>query len=72
MVDMGHVPSAYCCARETPDSRMFRYMSLANYAFRLQGTKVIEIKNRYGTLNEFEIDELEAVALKLKSVLLYP
>ena len=70
IVDRGLVPSAHCCARTYPDSRMFQYMDLANYAFRLDGNRVTEIKNRYDRCNQFEMDEQEVVALKLRSVLL--
>lgn len=72
VVDRGEVPSAYCCATTAPRSGMFKYLAMANFVFELNGNTGKVIKNRYGTLEDFELDDHEVIALKLKSVLLCP
>lgn len=72
LVDCGDVPSAYCCATNAPKVGMLKYLGLANFAFELKGNTGKVIKNRYGTLEDFELDDHEVIVLKLKSVLLCP
>lgn len=72
LVDRGIVPSSYCCATKTPKAGMFKYLDMANFVFELKGNTGKVIKNRYGTLEDFELDDHEVIVLKLKSVLLCP
>lgn len=72
LVDRGAVPAAYCCATSAPKSGMFKYLGMANFVFELEGNTGKVIKNRYGTHEDFELDDHEVIVLKLKSVLLCP
>jgi hypothetical protein len=72
LVDAGHVPSTLCAVElSKPKSEMFRFLALADRVYEVIGLDAAEMKNRNGDPSSFRLTSEDALALKLRAVLLY-
>jgi hypothetical protein len=73
MVEAGKVPAPVCVMKgPNIQNRTSRhgYMQLAERAYRLDGSYATVMKDRNGSLKDFELSGEDAVALALKAVVI--
>ena len=77
LVEAGMVPAKLCAAgSESPKSHMFEYLEMADRVFKVQDgfhlyLQVTELKSRFGKQSVFLMKSEDALALKLRAVLIY-
>lgn len=76
MVDAGFIPSILCASGcKSPKAYMLQYVRMADRVFEVQEgfhlfLKVTELKNRFGEQKTFFMKSEDALALKLRAVLI--